>query len=365
MTEKVKRFDRLLDLAQEKSSERRRELLREVTDLFFDDETQSFGSTGKHFDDILSTITKEMDTELRKEIATRFARTSTAPPGLIRQLAHDDIEVSDPVLRHSPVLSDVDLTNIVADRGQIHMRAISARTRLSEEVTGAIVAKGDTNTLIALTKNSGASFSRDSMETLVSKSEKQNALQAPLVNHKDLPPDLLNEMYFFVEDRLRERIMERNAKIPEAELDRAFAQARNQICDKDQKPADFDEARAFVDAKKLRKTLTPALLAELARRNHMTRYYLAFAELTGLDYDTAMRVWTPGKGEAAAIVCKATNFPRDLYATLTVLMSKSESTGLSAISAISDAYDSIPKSTAERTLRFWQMRKSTQDAKAA
>ncbi len=364
-SEQTNPFERLTELAREKSSTRRRELLREVTDMFFDANTGHSEATDQHFDEILSTITREMDAGIRQEIAARFAHAQNAPAGLIHQLADDEINVSGPVLRHSPVLDDGALTRIIESRGQDHMRAIGARKSLSETVTGALVARADTPTLVALTQNQGARFSRQSMETLVSKSETEKDLQAPLVNHAALPPDLMNEMYFFVEERLRQSIMERNAALPKEELERAFAQARSRICGDGDRPEDFEDASHFIKAKKLRKQLTPILLAELARNNQRTHFYLAFAELTGLDFDTARRIWEPGKTEAVAIVCKASGLPRDLFATLVVLMNKDGVNDISAIKALGRTYDEISKDTADRVLRFWRMRKSTQAPAAA
>ncbi len=365
MAENPNHIERLLELAHEKSSERRRELLREVTDIFFAPKQTHSNETSENFDKILSSITSEMDVEFRKEIATRFAKADNAPSGFIRQLAQDHIEIAEPVLRHSQVLNDNDLTRIVDDQDQAYLRVISARANISEQVTGAIIANGDDRTLVKLTQNQEARFSRNSMATLVSKSETQKDLQSPLVNHKALPPDMLNEMYFFVEDKLRQRIVERNDDTPEEELERAFAQARSNICGLSGQPADFEDARQFIDAKKLRKKLTPVLLAELARNNQHTRFFLAFAEMTGLDFDTARRVWEPGKTEAVAIVCKASNLPRDLFATLIVLISQDSAADLSKIKTLGRTYDEIPKSTAERTLRFWKMRKTAQQPAAA
>ncbi len=365
MTQSPIQLERLKSLSQEKSSERRRELLREVTDLFFESDRPQSEPIDEHFDEILTTITTEMDIELRKEMASRFAPVNNAPQGLVRQLAEDDFEVAEPVLRHSPTLSDVDLTRIVGRKSQAHMRAISTRDNISEEVTGAIVAKGDEQTLITLTQNQGAQFSRDTMETLINKSETQLELQSPLVNHKNIPPDMMNEMYFFVEKRLRQRILERNENTTPEELDRAFEQARSKVLWSTDLPSDFEEARQFVKTKKLRKQLSPTLLASLARDKKHTRFFLAFAEFTGLDYQTATRIWAPDKTEAVAIACKASEMPRDLFATLVVLMSKDGTKDLSFVKSLGIIYEDLPKSTADRTLRFWKMRKATQDAQAA
>ncbi|PHS27653.1 MAG: hypothetical protein COA84_03870 [Robiginitomaculum sp.] len=365
MTQTSNPLSRLMVLAQEKSSTRRRELLREVTDLFFEADQPQEGPLGSHFDDVLSSITTEMDIEIRKEIANRFAKTERAPAGLVQQLAEDDIAVAEPVLLHSPVLSDLDLTKIVGDQRQAHMRAISARPTVSKQVTGAIVAQGNTETLVTLTQNQGAEFSRNTMEVLVNKSETVTELQSPLISHKAVPPDMLNDMYFFVEERLRERIIKRNDNTPPEELERAMKIARTRICGATPLPADYKEAQRYLEAQKLRKRVTPILLAELARNGEETKFFMVFSELTGLDFETAQRVWEPDKTEAVAIACKASDIPKELFATLVVLMGTDKSKDLSAIKVLGEVYESVPKSTAERTLRFWKMRQHAQATEAA
>ena len=111
--------------------------------------------------------------------------------------------------------------------------------------------------------------------------------------------------------------------------------------------------------------MTPVLLAKLARNGEHTRFLLAFTELTGLDFETACRVWEPGKTEAVAIVCKASDLPRDLFSTLVVLICKDGSKDISDIQSLGRVYEDIPKAVAERTLRFWKMRKHARTSNAA
>ena len=133
----------LIALAQEPSSDRRRELLREVTDLFF------VGADGRQpaelalFDDVLSQLAGEMEEAVRAELAERMADVAQPPPKLIGRFTSDTVAVAEPVLTRSPALTDDDLLRVARTRDQDHLRAISRRFRVPEAVSDAIVQRGD------------------------------------------------------------------------------------------------------------------------------------------------------------------------------------------------------------------------------
>src|SRR5271154_294892 len=129
----------LVDLAREPSSERRRELLREVTDLFFVAADPSQPSELTLFDEVLTQLSGEMEEAVRAELADRMADAAAPPATLLRRLANDVIGVSEPVLTRSPALSDEDLLAVAHSSGQDHLRAISRRADVSEVVSDAIV----------------------------------------------------------------------------------------------------------------------------------------------------------------------------------------------------------------------------------
>ncbi|MBP7651440.1 MAG: hypothetical protein KA744_16440, partial [Phenylobacterium sp.] len=92
----------LIDLAQEPSSSRRRELLRGVTDLFFTTDEPRAAAELSLFDDVLTQLAGEMEEAVRVELAQRMSGVDPAPAGLIRSLARDEsIEVARPLLEGS------------------------------------------------------------------------------------------------------------------------------------------------------------------------------------------------------------------------------------------------------------------------
>src|SRR5690606_31122594 len=217
------RLPELIALAQEDSSPKRRALLRELTDCFFGAPQRTEAETAL-YGAVLSELTDAMETAVRAELAERFAEAPDAPHQLIRRLANDEAEtVAAPVLSASPVLTEADLIGVVRSRGQGHMRAVSRRAAVSEAVSDAIVERGDDETLGVLLGNDGASLSRAASETAVDRARANPALHAVTVERSSLPPDLLNDLYFEVEARLRQRILEQNARMDPALLESALA----------------------------------------------------------------------------------------------------------------------------------------------
>src|SRR5579863_9505482 len=143
----------LIALAREPSSDKRRELLREVTDLFFVNPDHAGGELAL-FDDVLCQLAGEMEAAVRAELASRIAPASSAPLRLVRGLAADAaIEVARPILEVSSALSDEDLMFVAESHGQEHLQAISRRQSVSEAVTEAIVERADDETLGVLLRN--------------------------------------------------------------------------------------------------------------------------------------------------------------------------------------------------------------------
>ena len=137
----------LIDLAHETSSTKRRELLRQVTGIFMT-HPEDVGEAELHlYDQVMSQLAADMETIVRAEIAQTLAGAKVAPLGLLRKLAVDEIEVAEPILTRSKALSVDDLMHVVETQGQGHLRAVSKREIVPEQVSGVIVKRGDDTTL--------------------------------------------------------------------------------------------------------------------------------------------------------------------------------------------------------------------------
>lgn len=353
------RLPDLIQLAGEPSSEKRRALLRELTEHFFGSANRTAAEDAL-YDTVLSSLAAEMETVVRAELAARFALSADAPRGLIRKLANDEFAVADAVLRDSPVLTDDDLLGVVRSRGQDHLRAVSERSTVSEAVSDVIVERGDDETLGTLLRNDGARLSRSASETAVERAKVNPELHAAAVERAALPADLLNEMYFVVEARLRQRILAQNASMDPALLESALAAGRTRIATGDGTlPPDYSESHAYVEELRAAQQLTPGMLARFLRSGSRTSFLIALSQLADIDFHTASQIVARKEVDALAVVCRAADLDRTLFLTFAVVIIGGEENAMGKAHIYARLYEDLQRDAALRTLRFWRMRRGS------
>jgi len=351
------RLPELIAMAEEGSSEKRRALLRELTEHFFGASARS-ATEDALYGSVLASLADEMESAVRAELSARFANAPNAPHALIRRLANDEAAVAEAVLTTSPVLTDEDLLGVVRNHGQDHLRAVSARPSVSEAVSDVIVERGDDETLGTLLRNDGAQLSRKSSEAAVERARANPALHEAAVSRASLPADLLNEMYFVVEARLRTRILEQNARMDPALLESALAAGRARIATEDGAlPADYAECSAYVEELKAAGQLTPQMLARFLRSGGTTSFLIALAQLSDIDFHTARQIVERRELDALAVVCKSADLDRALFLTYAVVLLNDDGDAMTKAHSYARMYAELSRDAALRTLRFWRMRR--------
>lgn len=355
MTDKIARLESLTQLAKVPSPEKRQELLREITDVFLEDPEELAEPEVEGFGDIMGQLAFGVEMEVRKHLAERLSAVGGAPHGLITQLANDAIEVARPVLMNSPVLRNADLMAMAKQLSQEHLLAISDRTEVDSEVADALVIRGSDEVLISLAKNDGANLSRQAMETMVQRSEKNEALQSPLVKRSDLPPDLAQEMFWHVSSVLRQHILSNLPEVDESQVDELFDETEEFFGA--QNPAQASNlAEQFILKKKQSGELTPALLVQLLRRGQMAELVAGLAHLARIEMATARRILFDQGGEALAVVCKAIDVDRNTFSDLTLLSTSGQTAKKVDRSTLLSVYGRMTPEAAQRALRFWRLR---------
>jgi uncharacterized protein (DUF2336 family) len=233
-------------------------------------------------------------------------------------------------------------------------------------VADVIVEHGDDATLDVLLRNEGAELSRRASEAAVDRAHANPQLHEAVIERKSLPPDLLNELYFIVEARLREKIMERNAELDPGQLQAALEAGRNRLVARDgAAPPDYAAALAEIQAMAQNGRLSPTTLTAMLRQGEKTKFTLALAQLADIDFPTARRILEGRQVDPLAIVCKAAGFDRALFLTFVVLMLNRETDAMGRAQEYGDLYAKLERDTALRAIRFWRLRRQSGDLKAA
>lgn len=366
MALKQSRLKELIEVAREGSSDRRRDLLREITDVFMATPDRYTSTEMQHFDVIMSRVTETVEIALRREIAEKLADVPNAPKGVVKLLAHDEISVAEPVLRRSAALTEEDLVRVIRQRGQDHMKAITQRQEVPETVTEELVERGGEEVLVNLAKNQGARFKPQTMEKMVEHSRSFKSLQKPMTDRMDLPPQLLTQMYFFVSSALKKEILKRSDMLDPAIIDEAVNANRKKILTQavTEVQGEVAAAREYVTDKINTNKLNESLLKELIETRRSTEFLLAFAHYVGIDTSTAQCILKDRTWESLAITCRAANLERATFAKVVFGLQRGPDEQQKAL-RILDLYLKIPQEAAERVMRFWRVRSQASEAKQA
>jgi len=362
MSAAPKKFELLLDLAKETSSDKRRDLLREITGLLVGDSKVRTAANCAAFDDIAVAVVADLKAEARSEISRLIADAPLPVGRVARQLAMDnEIDVARPVLESSTALTEKDLIEVASSKSQEHLLAVTRRSRIGERVSDALVTHGEDRVVASLLTNRQAQIGRETYERVTERAQTSEILQGPLVRRQDVPLDLLNDIYTSVAAELRQEIMQKYEQVSPAELESALERSRKRVTKAyGGLPADFETSR--LEMRKLQKQgyIQPPLLIELLREGAQSRtlFLLAFAELTETDYYTTRRLVEARDVDSLALLCRAAGFGRVLFTTLVRLLvgdgdkAKMEEFG--------QLYEQVPVASAQRAVRFWKVSTTAQ-----
>ncbi len=359
-------FALLLDLAKEGSSEKRRELLRQITDVFLTDPPERSDRESQLFDEIVGAVAADLETLVRVELAKKVAVSNAPVQRTARRLAMDVIEVARPVIEGSHALSETDILDVIQQKSQDHMLAVTKRPDIGEKVSSALVAKGEDRVVASLLENRTARIDRQTFEAVADRAQTSPVLHAPFVRNQHVPLDLLNNVYLKVEGGLRREIMRKFHGVSPAELEAALEASRNHLSSAyGALPDDYQAAKDRVEALDKRGGLKPPVLVQLLRENRRTDFYVAFARLVDIEFDLTRRLVDAKDIDALAMLCRGAGFDRGLFVTIMLLLAD-EGGGLSKTEEYGKLYEQVPVAAAQRALRFWKVRaKSTAAAQAA
>lgn len=157
---------------------------------------------------VLLLLAEDQLLRVRQMIAEELRSSFDAPPALIKRLAWDqDIEVAAPILEFSPLLTEADMMEIVANSAIPGvLEALSSRKNLPEEVTDAIVrsvassrvSKEDAAIIQKLLDNKGAHFREDTLELVVEQAPEYEIWHESLLDRPELTQRIINKIARFV-----------------------------------------------------------------------------------------------------------------------------------------------------------------------
>ena len=313
---------RLYALAQNPEKSARAELAQTMSDLL-----QIDLSVSEHelITDVLIEILRKAEIDLRRALAERLSVMEDIPLRMVLTLANDDIEVADPILRRSRVLSDMDLIYIVKSNGVEHAQAVAMRPEISPPLIKVLIENQDYQTALNLTQNKNINLSDELMKKIyqiVGEEVKNFTIQFAPEQSDDIA-DVLDDVVHDLTQNLN------GMDAPTSTL------------------------MALAESLLAQEALTPKSMIENLRRGQMAEFTAMFAVYCSLPKTAALKILKQETGEDLAVACKALNFTKAKFANIFLMTSRMRQNSVIAESTLANVlelFDELDLAQARATL---------------
>ena len=348
-------------LARERSSDKRRALLRSITDCFFVAPDRHSETELDLFDDVMEMVLTEVEPVARAELAERLADIANPPRRVVGRLAGDDIAVARPILMRSSALTDDDLEDLARRMPQTHLAAIAERSVLSERITDVLVHRGDEIVLDRVVANRGARFSEQGFTTLADKAEHNDGLLGRLASRGDLPEQVVNRIVPLITASMQAKLAAAGADVDGDVVDGLIEESRLTLVNRLRATAStarpLELLLDLVDRGVI--TLDEAV-TEIADADGALQVSRLIAGRIDLRPDTVMRALYAASEEPVTVVCRGAGIYLNGFSAVLRMRRRRRRGGDSNPAAALNAFLQLPPETAERVIRFLRVRETAE-----
>jgi len=218
---------------------------------------------------------------VRKAIARVLCTSAHAPSHVIRCLASDVDEVAVLILSASPVLTDVELVDLLAEGSDAVQSAIASREGLSASVSAAICEVGCEAACRILLENQSARVLQSSLLRLAQRFEDRPDLCDQLLKTRDLPLVMRFQLLMRLAQNLDDHpiVLER---VPENQRQTFLSDAEDKVVLRLALEAGVDDLPDFVEHLRVEGKLTTRLLLRAVCCGRLRFFAASLANLGGV-----------------------------------------------------------------------------------
>ncbi len=309
--------------------------------------------------DILLTILKEAETDLRQQLSERLAVEDDMPEELMEYLACDDeFCVAEPVLIHSPQLSETFLINLVKEKTPEYWRAIAQRRKISMELASLLIGMSDNETLQILVSNPGAVIDDTSIHWLVGVAKNMLELQEPILMRPEITTKMATELYWYVSKNLRQKIVD-EFHVDQAKIDQALESImQNQIHVKQGKSNITEDMRAYVKRLKNRGRITSHYMIDTIKKRNLPLFKCMLCETTELEEQFVEDIFDKKQDKKLATALRSFGMTKADFTTIYLLIrshsEESRVTNSSELNKLLNHYDTMTVASANNIVKKWR-----------
>ncbi|WP_321397106.1 DUF2336 domain-containing protein [Emcibacter sp.] len=239
-------------LANDNDNEVREELARKISRIFPDLSRHDQVQIREKAIEILEKLASDQFPKVRQIVSEELKSSDLVPHRIIKTLAMDEeLAVCAPILEYSPLLSDVDLKEIIAvTTVSGALSAIAQRDSVSEDISDALTNSLDIPAVSALIANQNAQIREDTLDAIIDQARSIETMHPPLAERPNLSLRAIKRIAGFVASSLVTRMIEKN-HLEKNIADEILTSVRQRIQDQQVDEEDVqtlaEQARDLVD----------------------------------------------------------------------------------------------------------------------
>lgn len=309
------------------------------------------------FDDVLLSLSCDVETETRADLAERLADLSRVPKKTTRALALDHaVRVAKPLIERSPCLDDETLIAIILQKDAPFLRILARRRALPAPVLDHLIASADGPLLVDIVGNPSSMISDRALRVLAERALSHQPLYRILRTRPDLASRhvgaVIEAARFRSNSSSREWRMEddRLSQVLAAETAEKFAQMAN---------LSLSSSHLSGEPNKSASAVGHTELEELLAHHRIEDALSALAMQSGLARESVKRAFHAPQHEPLLFLLRAQDYP--LATVMTFMRHKDGVINDELETQLSDAYCALARDTAKRLSAFMADKHNAED----
>lgn len=307
------------------------------------------------YDHVLCQLADLVEKESRVAVSLILSQLERAPGGVVVRLARDEIEVAQPLLEFSKVLSDDDLIEIIAGETEAHRISIAARPNVGERVGDAIIQYGSQPSMARLIHNHSAVLSPFALEKVVAKAANDTKIAEDLRSRKDIDWKAVENQVGQAAARVLQNLEQSAYPVESADIEQAsalvYARMKNRagFNARDWKTA-WNQVKALNDRRQLNKSA----LSRFSRFGYGHHVACGLTIMMNIPPEVFVKWLSTQDYVAATVALKAMGLDQELIGPVFNVLPWRDAPTAVDISNVTKRFETLGSDEARSIFRLWR-----------
>lgn len=143
---------------------------------------------------VLAVISEDVSDLVRRALAVTLRNSPFIPKPILQKLISDIESIAVPLIQHSPILTDEDLSKVLTSGIAGKIRAVAARAELSNHVVLSLIQFGDAEAVGQLAANDSVTLSEEAAQSMIDAYREDDAIKTALINRASMPMSVVETL---------------------------------------------------------------------------------------------------------------------------------------------------------------------------